>query len=476
MNRIYLVLAICIFALSGCSESNVKVSSEDIFPDYSDIVIPCNIAPLNFMIDGAEKVNVTIDGNKEYSFSNRGETLRFPLKKWKRMLDAEKGNSLEVKIFANGDKNPLKEFEWTISADSIDKYLSYRLIEPAYEVWSRIEIEERNMENFVTRSIGDNRTADKCCINCHTTNRQGTSFMHLRGSNGGTILNRNGEVIKLNTKTEFTGNTVYGDISADGRYGVFTTADIKFAIHTHYTKRMEVYDSSSDLVVLDFDNLTVTDAPSVKGTEFQETFPCFTPDGKTIFFCRAKSLPQPDSLTSMKYDIAAVQFNPETGEIGDKVYTVVSTEGRNLSFSHLKCSPDGRYLMATAASYGTFPVWHEESELWLIDLRTGAIDVMKDANARYADTYHSWSSNSRWVVFASKRDDKVYGRPYIAYIDENGKASKAFVLPQKNPDLYNTTLKSFNLPELSAVKEDYNARDVSVLYNKIEPKQVTYKQ
>ncbi|MBO7260628.1 MAG: PD40 domain-containing protein [Bacteroidaceae bacterium] len=475
MKKIYVILATALVLLAGCKNSDVTVTSESIFPDYSDIVIPCNIAPLNFMVKGADKVTVHVKGVADYSFSDRGETVTFPIKKWKSMLDAEQGNSLNVSVFINGEDTPLKEFEWHVSAHSIDKYLSYRLIEPAYEVWSRIEIEERNMENFSTRSIGDNRIADRSCMNCHTTNKQGTSFMHLRGEHGGTILNRDGVITKLNTKTEFTGNTVYGDISTDGRYGVFTTADIKFAIHSHYTQRMEVYDSSSDLVVVDFDNLTVTDAPSVKGVEYQETFPCFTPDGKTIIFCRAKHLPQPDSIRNMKYDIVAVQFDPETGKIGDKVYTVFSTEGKDLSFSHLKCSPDGRYLMATAASYGTFPVWHQESELWLIDLKTGTVDVMKDTNARYADTYHSWSSNSRWVVFASKRDDKVYGRPYIAYIDENGNASKAFLLPQKDPALYATTLKSFNLPELSSMKEDYNARDVSVLYRKIQPQQVTYK-
>ena len=476
MKKIFIALSAALFILAGCSKSSTTVTVDNIFPNYSDVVLPCNIAPLNFMVEGADKVSVSIKGNSEYTFSDGGETLSFPLKKWKKMLNAEKGNSLNVSVYVNGNADALTTFKWTVSADSIDKYLSYRLIEPAYEVWSDIKIEERNMESFSVRYIGDNNTADKCCINCHTTNKQGTSFMHLRGANGGTILNRNGEIIKLNTKTETTGNTVYGDISTDGRYGVFTTADIKFAIHSHYTQRMEVYDSSSDLVVLDFDNLTVTDAPSVKGSEYQETFPCFSPNGQTIFFCRAKHQPQPDSLKQMKYDIAAVQFNPETGKIGDKVYTVVSTEGKDLSFSHLKCSPDGLYLMATAALYGTFPVWHQESELWLIDLRTGSVNVMKDTNDRYADTYHSWSSNSRWVVFASKRDDKVYGRPYIAHIDENGQVSKAFLLPQRNPKLYKTTLKSFNLPELSSWKENYNARDISVLYNNIEPTQVTYKQ
>ena len=211
MKKIFIALSTALLILAGCSKSNTTVTVDNIFPNYSDVVLPCNIAPLNFMVEGADKVSVSIKGNSEYTFSDGGETLSFPLKKWKKMLDAEKGNSLNVSVYVNGNADALTTFKWTISADSIDKYLSYRLIEPAYEVWSDIKIEERNMESFSVRYIGDNNTADKCCINCHTTNKQGTSFMHLRGANGGTILNRNGEIIKLNTKTETTGDTVYGD-------------------------------------------------------------------------------------------------------------------------------------------------------------------------------------------------------------------------------------------------------------------------
>ena len=153
----------------------------------------------------------------------------------------------------------------------------------------------------------------------------------------------------------------------------------------------------------------------------------------------------------------------------------MSSQRHNASFSHLKCSPDGKFLIVTAAAYGTFPVWHEESELWLINLRTGAVDIMSSANDRFADTYHSWSSNSRWVVFASKRDDKIYGRPYLVHIDEEGNVGKAFLLPQRNPDYYNLTLKSFNLPELYTQPEIYNARDVADIYNDSEIQSVTYK-
>ena len=476
-NRI-IILAITSLLLTACA-NRVANTGSGMFPDYSDVTIPCNIAPLNFRVAGSGRIDVTVKGLAgEYRFKGHKGLVKFPVKRWHSMLEAEKGGILNVQVNArgvHGSPGLSTSFSWTVMADPIDRYMSYRLIEPAYEVWSGIQIEQRDLTSFSTRLLGDNRNAEKCCMNCHTSNRNGTSFMHLRGAKGGTILNRNGKTVKLNTRTEQTGNTIYGDISADGRYGVFTTADITFAIHSRVDLRMEVYDKRSDLVVVDFDNLTVTDSPATSGSEYQETFPCFSADGRTIFFCRAAHHAQPDSIAQMHYDIAVVQFDPETGRMGDRVITIIPA-GDNLSFSHLKASPDGHWLMATAASYGTFPVWHKESELWLIDLQTRKVDILQDINAFGADTYHSWSSNSRWVVFASKRDDLVYGRPYIAFIGPDGTVGKPFLLPQKDPDKYVSTLKSFNLPELYAVPEVYNARETAAFYSKVQPVQVQYKE
>ena len=472
-SAIYTVIVSLLLGACSRQETNPEF---DMFPDYSDIVIPCNIAPLNFRVEGADRITVTVKGGTgEWTFKGKRGLVSFPLRKWHTMLEAEKGGEVQVNVLSEcRGLQGSTDFKWTIAADSIDRYMSYRLIEPAYEVWRGMQIEQRDLENFSSRLLGDNRNAEQCCMNCHTSNRNGTSFMHLRGAKGGTILNRNGNLVKLNTRTEKTGNTVYGDISADGRYGVFTTADITFAIHSRVDMRMEVFDKRSDLVVLDLDNLTVTDSPATSGDEYQETFPCFSANGRTIFFCRAAHHEQPDSISDMHYDIAVVEFDPETGKMGDRVITIVPA-GEHLSFSHLKASPDGHWLMATAAEYGTFPVWHKESELWLIDLTTRKIDVLPGINAYGADTYHSWSSNSRWIVFASKRDDLVYGRPYIAYIGPDGTIGKPFVLPQKDPDKYTTTLKSFNLPELYAIPEVYNARDAAAFYRKVETEQVQYK-
>jgi len=101
--------------------------------------------------------------------------------------------------------------------------------------------------------------------------------------------------------------------------------------------------------------------------------------------------------------------------------------------------------------------------------------LLEEINSPYSDTYHSWSSNSRWFVFASKRDDGLYGKPYFCYVDREGNAHKPFVLPQKDPETYHNTLKSYNIPELSRGKLPFGAADIERIYNKVPAEKVSNK-
>jgi Tol biopolymer transport system component len=269
---------------------------------------------------------------------------------------------------------------------------------------------------------------------------------------------------------------VYPYWHPSGKYIVYSVNDTKQLFHTHHPNRIEVMDLASDVVVYDVEKNEIVTAPQIFDKEVFETFPSFSADGKTLYYCAARRQHIPDDIEKLKYHLCAISFDAETRSFGEKVDTLYQAEQMDKSVSFPRVSPDGKYLMFTLADYATFPIWHQEADLWMMDLKDGKTVCLDALNSQSVESYHSWSSNSRWVVFASKRDDKVYGRPYIAHIDENGQVSKAFLLPQRNPKLYKTTLKSFNLPELSSWKENYNARDISVLYNNIEPKQVTYKQ
>ena len=298
---------------------------------------------------------------------------------------------------------------------------------------------------------------------------------NVRGAKGGTLYSRDGQMRKLNTATDSTaGAAVYGEISADGRYGIFTTADIRPILHSGRFDKLEVFDASSDLILLDFEQGTVTDSPVVKGPEFQETFPCWSADGKTVYFCRAAAHPQPDSTFEMHYDLYSVAFDPATGRLGDTLTLVVDAASRGKSISFPKCSPDGRYILMTVSDYGTFPIWHSETDLWLYEIATGALFPLEAVNGKYSDSYHCWSSSGHWICWASKRDDRLYGKPYFAHVGADGTVSKPFVLPQRDPGRYQVTLKSYNIPELYRAPESYDAAYVSRFYTEMEAEKMTY--
>ncbi|KAA6316612.1 hypothetical protein EZS27_033103 [termite gut metagenome] len=278
-------------------------------------------------------------------------------------------------------------------------------------------------------------------------------------------MNRNGKLRKLNTKGKsMIGAATYGNLHLSGNYGIFSTNKVIPEFHTLKKEKLEVYDTASDLLILDFDRNRIVTSPLVSGDAVLETFPAFSADGNSIFYCAAPSVPLPDSIRQLKYSLCRIDFDAKKGCFGERTDTILSVEKFGSSVSFPRPSPDGRFLLYSVSDYGTFPIWHRETDLQLLNLQTGTVDSLKTVNGDCSDTYHSWSSNSRWFVFASKRDDGLYGKPYFCYVDSEGKAHKPFVLPQRNPYYYDFTLKSFNIPELSIGKLPFDAADIEKLY------------
>lgn len=82
-----------------------------------------------------------------------------------------------------------------------------------------------------------------------------------------------------------------------------------------------------------------------------------------------------------------------------------------------------------------------------MNLQTKEVQKLDAVNSDRSESYPSWSSNGRWIMVDSRRDDGNYTRPYIAYFDKKGKAHKPFMLPQQDPNFYTFYLRSFNRPE-----------------------------
>jgi Tol biopolymer transport system component len=286
-------------------------------------------------------------------------------------------------------------------------------------------------------------------------------MLYVRGKGGGAILNRGGMLRKLNIQASTADHSmvspsVYFGFAPGGRFIAFSSNVIIPAFHAKGSRRLEVYDSKSDVYVADLNTNTILLNTLTADSMVLETFPTISPDGRYLYYCAAPRLDLPRQLRQLRYALVRIPFDARTGRTGTQVDTLVSSR----SVCHPRISPDGRHLVFTVADYGTFPIWHREADLWMLDLVTRRIDTLAVVNSRMSDTYHSWSSNSRWLVFASKRDDGLYGKPYFCYIDRHGKAHKPFVLPQRRAQVYDHLLKSFNAPELIRGPLPFGATDV----------------
>jgi dipeptidyl aminopeptidase/acylaminoacyl peptidase len=116
--------------------------------------------------------------------------------------------------------------------------------------------------------------------------------------------------------------------------------------------------------------------------------------------------------------------------------------------------------MYCVTSRSNFPVFHKDADLWLMDLKTGESRPLTEANSDNTDSYHNWSENSHWFVFSSKREDGMFAHLYFASIDEQGRVTKPFLLPQRNPrKFYSEQFDSYNVPDFTKKKVDFDIRE-----------------
>ena len=454
MNRTSLLL---VLLLAACTSKVHNAASSDtlpaIYPDYVGVTIPASIAPLDFQLDGADALDVRLTAPDGTQVRSYGEAYTcFPEKKWARLLEKSVGDSLQVSVsgLKNGRWTTYRSFGIFVSPDAIDYGLTYRMLEPGYEIYSHMGIYERELSSFRQRALLENTQFDGC-VNCHASVRgKPEDFtLHIRGAHGATLLSLDGQLEAYNTKTDSTlGFCVYPYWHPSGRYIAYSTNSTRQGFHVQPDKIIEVFDLASDIQVYDVQKNQLITAPQVKQAGQWETFPVFSADGKTIYFTSAAPISIPSELPLSHYNLMKVSFDPGTGTFGDDVQTVIDAHAMGKSITFPRPSYDGKYLMYTLCDYGTFSIWHHESDLWLLDLETGQTRPIDEANSADTDSYHNWSTNSRWFVFSSRRDTGSYTRLYIAHFGEDGSVGKPFMLPQRNPAAYYEDLfYSYNVPD-----------------------------
>lgn len=461
--RISLIATLCwvTFGFIGCRPDSIQADRNEehtpsIFPDYTGVTFPVNIAPAHFYIQekgDAFYTEMGVDEEILYSIHGHKPEVTVPEKTWHTLLQRAAGKEFFFRIYIQHGES------WTryadilnaVSPDTIDAFLAYRLLYPGYELWNEMGIYERNLTNFDVTPILENRHIDKQCLNCHTFNQRNPEefMLHIRGKDNGTIVYRHGKMEKVAASATGAahGNT-YAAWHPSGRFIAFSMNEIQQFFHASGQKPIEVSDLAADVGVYDVDRHVLLTDSAIYGPDAMETFPTWSPDGRTLFFCRGNAYTHATPLDSLRYDLYAIPFQADDAQpFGTpRCLYAASREGKSISFPRV--SPDGKYLLFTMSDYGNFSIWHPESDLYLMDLQTGTVRCATELNSPDVDSFHTWSSTGRWLVLSSKRLDGLWARPFFAHFDTvTGQFTKPFLLPQADPHFYDTFTRTFNLPE-----------------------------
>ena len=464
-----LVLAAAIGLLSSCASH----------PD-----VP--IAPLNFMLPADEYeacvARLTTPDGKQQTYGD-GVKVQIPESEWREMLDASKGKALKVEVWGRKDGEWLSfnPFEIQIAKEPIDEYVSYRLIEPSYVAWTFMEIAQRNLTSFEETQIFNNEITmnDRKigqCVNCHSYQNYKTDNMlfHVRLANSGTIIVNDGKISKVNLKRDYTiSSGVYPSWHPTEKLIAFSTDLTRQGFHTLNPNKIEVYDLKSDLILYD----VKTDSVQVVSNDstLLEVYPTWSPDGKFLYYC--KSVPLPEEMRDkdirttypkIQYNLYRRSFDVKTHNFGDEEL-VYDAAGRDKSATLPRISPDGRYLLFAQGQYGCFHIRHNDGDIVCMPLDqelplTQTIDLSKVNYEGRPDSYPSWSSNGHWMMVASRREDGTYCRVYFSYFHD-GKAEKAFLMPQEDPELNTFLLKSYNRPEFMVEPVKISVEEFSKVFD-----------
>ena len=331
---------------------------------------------------------------------------------------------------------------FSVSSDPADPAIVYRLVDPPFLNVKTPNTYVREIAAREPRVLVDSR--GKYCVNCHSfstlSGTEGTLALQVRDIHAATpssvsylafcdLARGGGFRAELPFPVQMTTFMAW---SNDGTRLTFAANQDLSSFAPFILETQNTMQSESDIAVLDTRTWTAHLVPGASQAGTIETFPTWTPDGKKIVFCSGPAK-RPEPLTRF-----ALRIIPAEGGIPRPIPHIPAD---NASRVYPRYSADGKWLMFTQTTGGALV--KPSSDLYIMPANFSEAPRALECNAPYAaDSWYSWSANSRWIVFTSKRDDGIFGRLYLAHIDEDGRASSPVRLP-----ISGEPRMSFNIPE-----------------------------
>ncbi|UCC21466.1 MAG: PD40 domain-containing protein [Planctomycetota bacterium] len=432
-----------------------------ISPDYSATTIPPNIAPLNFVVQETGShyyVKIHSKQGEPIEISGRSPKIIIPQSRWHNLLNLNRGEQLYFDIFIKTQNDQWNHFSTItnqIAHEPIDGFLVYRKMRPLYSTYREMGIYQRSLSNYHESLVLHGKYFGRGCVNCHTflANRTDKMLMHVRAFTGPSmLLIQNGRASNIDSRTQFGPPMGHPAWHPSGKLITFTIYNVRQFFHTTTRQVRDVLDLDSALGYYVTESKSLKTNPEISSKDRLETFPTWSPDGRYLYFCTAPILWTdrtkflPENYDQSKYDLVRISYDIETDTWGE-LETVLSAKQTGLSIVQPRISPDGKYLLFCMCNYSGFPTFQPSSDLYLMDLNNARFKRLA-CNSDQSESWHSWSSNNRWIVFSSKRPTGLFSKAFFSYVDPNGSVHRPFVLPQKDPEFYDSFIKLYQMPEL----------------------------
>ncbi|UCG58519.1 MAG: PD40 domain-containing protein [Phycisphaerales bacterium] len=310
----------------------------------------------------------------------------------------------------------------------------------------------------------------KVCGNCHSFTHDGkTLAMDVDyGSDKGsyviaaiepqTVLEKD-KVISWSDYRRQDKEPTFGllsQISPDGRYVISTVKDRSVfspVEDLHYSQRF--FPVTGILVVYDRKTKEFFALAGADDRHYVQSNPVWSPDGQTILFARSKcyklpNLKDPSSALvtreevseffeggkKFRYDIYRIPFNEGKGGQAKPV-PGASENGKSNYFPRF--SPDGKWIVFCQSD--SFMLLQPDSTLYIMPSAGGKPKKMRCNFPGKMNSWHSWSPDGKWLVFASKAGGP-FTQLWLTHIDADGNDTPPVLLEH-----FTAADRAANIPE-----------------------------
>src|SRR5262245_60436326 len=251
-------------------------------------------------------------------------------------------------------------------------------------------------------------------------------------------------------------------VSPTGRYVVSTVKDrsVFVAIPDLMISQL-FFPIKGILVIYDRETKKFSALPGADDPKYVQSNAVWSPDGKELVFARTTAY-RPERLAQQnsalidekdvpefvvekkpfRYDLYRIPFNDGKG---GKPEPVRGASGNGMSNYFPKFSPDGKWIVFTKSK--SYMLLQPDSELYIIPAKGGVARRLR-YNTPRMNSWHSWSSNSRWLVFSSKVNT-AYTQLFLTHIDDDGNDTPPVLLER-----FTSSDRAANIPEFVRLPGD----------------------